>query len=143
MTNQKWFGGLLVLAIVGGLWMGGGTEVAGEDSESAGGGFKPVASVHALMEAQEHHFEEIKELLLNESAENRAKNLESEAEILAELANVNFYHKDRRDYQDWAASVRRDAVNLAKAAKAGDNSGMRELYKSINTTCNDCHDKYQ
>lgn len=143
MTNRRWIGGMVGLAVVTIFYFAGEAEVAGEDAGMDDGTFKPVASVHSLMEGQEHHFAEIKELLLDEGAKDRAKRLETEAEILAELANVNRFHKSKSDYQGWAVTLRNDAMKFAQAAKDSDNERMRALYKTINTTCNDCHDKYQ
>lgn len=119
---------------------------AGADGASGADAFKPVARVHSLMEGQEQHFANILSLLDDPNARKRAEHIAVQAEVLAELANVNIRNRDKDDYRTWAAAVRDQALELAKEADKGgtaDEQRMRALYKQIGDTCKSCHDVYQ
>ena len=108
--------------------------------------FKPVASLHSLMEGQDMHFSAIGVLLDQPDAKNRGKRLIVEAELLAELANVNMLTRDKEDYRGWASEVRGMSLDLARLAKKGDGGSEKEmklLYRKLNKTCLRCHDAYQ
>ena len=69
-----------------------------------------------------------------------------DAEVLAELANVNRYNHDKEDYRAWATQLRDQALQLASQAKAAgsqEDARMKEQYKKIKATCTACHDVYQ
>jgi len=69
-----------------------------------------------------------------------------EAEVLAELANVNTFHKDKADYRGWAATLRDTSLELATEAqkkKDADESRLASLFKKLKKTCMACHDMYQ
>jgi hypothetical protein len=105
--------------------------------------FKPAASVHSLMEAQDYHFDQMKEQIASDK-DNRFKILETQAEILAELANVNGFHQEKEDYVNWASQMRSLALDVAKAAKAKDPDKAKGLISQINKNCcTACHDVYQ
>jgi len=105
--------------------------------------FAPVAPVLSLMAAQDYHFEQMKEQVGSES-KSRFSELQTQAEIIAELANVNRFHEpDKADYVQWCNLMRGTALEVAKAAKAKDIKKAKSLIAKINTTCNDCHDEYQ
>lgn len=119
---------------------------AGAEGATAASAFKPVASVHSLMEGQDQHFANIMDLLDNPKAKKRAKHIVVEAEVLAELANVNIRNRDKDDYRAWATAVRDKSLELAKEADKGstaDEKRLRTIYKQINDTCTACHDMYQ
>ena len=108
--------------------------------------FKPAASVHSLMEGQDRFFVGISQLLGDPGARNRAKRLVVEAELLAELANVNTHNRIEADYVEWAGQIRDTAMKLAgeaKKKKGADEARMDKLYKQLKATCMACHDQYQ
>lgn len=105
--------------------------------------FSPVASLETLMQAQEDHFHQISKLLDDTDARGRARRLAATAEIMAELANVSAYHRDRKAFRAFAIEVRDRAVELAreagKAANA-DETRMRAIFQKIEANCTGCHD---
>ena len=107
--------------------------------------FKPAASLHALMSGQVQHFMAIGELIADPGAKGRAGRLRVEAELLAELANVNIYHRDKTDYRGWAAELRDTSLALAAEArkKPPDQDRMVSLHAKLKATCGACHDVYQ
>ncbi len=108
--------------------------------------FKPAASVHSLMQGQGRFFEGITQLLEDPTARDRADRLMVEAELLAELANVNRHNQSEVDYIEWAGQLRDTALELAREAKKkkdADEARMRKLHKKLKATCLACHDHYQ
>ena len=108
--------------------------------------FKPVASIETLMKGQDEQFQAIGELLDDPSIRGRTRKLVMRGELLAELANVNTYHRSDSDYRGWASDLRTASLALAAEAKKrkdADNEKMKELFAQLDTTCNACHDKYQ
>jgi len=108
--------------------------------------YKPVSQVQFLMEGQKMHFKAAAGMVKNKNAEERYEHIQMNAEVLAELANVNTYNKDKEDYRRWAAQVRDLALKLSaeagKESKADENT-MRKILTEINDTCVSCHDVYQ
>lgn len=113
-----------------------------QQGAAAAGDYKPVASVHALMVGQDEQFGKIRELIVDESAEDRFEHLQVAAEILAELCNINAHRAEHDDYREWAAGARSASLELAKAAKSKDAEQFKPLSKQIQIHCRDCHDKY-
>jgi cytochrome c556 len=108
--------------------------------------FKPVAEVKSLMHGQNTFFKEITTLLDEPSGEKRNQELHESAQVLAELANVNRFNKDKDDYRNWATQLRDTALELAATAKKNDATQperMKTLYKKLKDTCQACHDVYQ
>jgi len=108
--------------------------------------FKPVASVHSLMEGQGHYFKGLGKLIKNPDAPKRLKYIHRKAEILAELANVNTHNRKEADYRAWAASVRDDALTIAREARKkgnADEAVFKKAFSSMKKTCGACHDVYQ
>lgn len=137
---------LTIVLLAGCVWCL--TLVARADSGSAApsGSFKPAASLDGLMYGQVQHFKAIGKLVKNKNAEDRAERLAMEAQVLAELANVNIYHKDKADYRGWAETLRDTSLELATEAekkKDADQSRLESLHKKLKKTCMACHDIYQ
>ena len=109
--------------------------------------FKPVASIDSLMRGQEQQFDALKTLMGNTGARGRAAGLVRAAELLAELANVNHQHSEKRaDYNQWTIKMRTLALDIAaeaKKRKKADDAKMNTLLGEIENTCNACHDVYQ
>ena len=108
--------------------------------------FKPAASVHSLMQGQGRFFEGITQLLEDPTARDRVGRLMVEAELLAELANVNTHNRREADYVEWAGQLRDTALELAREAKKkkdADEARMKKLHKKLRSTCMACHDHYQ
>lgn len=109
--------------------------------------FKPVASLDSLMRGQEQQFEALRSLLKDTEVRGRTAQLVRAAELLAELANVNQRHaEDRADYDAWTVKMRTLALEIAgeaKKRKSADEGKMNAAFKSLEATCNACHDMYQ
>ena len=112
---------------------------------SAVGPFKPVATVGSLMHGQRTFFKEIGAALENPATEDRKEVIEDAAEVLAELANVNRYNEEKKDYRTWATQLRDTALRLAREAekKQADEQQMKGYFQKIKETCIACHDAYQ
>lgn len=107
--------------------------------------FEPVMPVFSLMIEQERHFEKITSLIRDDSAKERFENLRHEALALAEMANINAYHKlaaRHDDYRNWTIDLKNSAVKLADFAKTKDLDQAKLIVGKINQTCNACHDKH-
>ncbi len=108
------------------------------------GPFKPVADLEMLMEAQGAHLEGI-EGALKSGGDKAMKSVRFHAEVLAELANVNRYHKDKADYVGWATQLRDTAMELARKADdaaGADAASLAPLVTKLKDTCTACHDVY-
>jgi len=119
---------------------------AANSEPTSGAAFKPVASVHSLMEGQGLVFSQLQMALGNKNAAQRAKQIHSYAEVLAELANVNTFNNEKADYRGWATQLRDTALALAAEGKknpAPDEGKVNELFSKIKNTCQACHDVYQ
>ena len=103
-------------------------------------------SLHSLMDEQDRHFDNMLDLLRDANAKKRFARLDHEARALAEMANINGYHKGARehdDYRNWAAQLKQQAIQFADLAKKKDIAAARKLAGKMNKTCKACHDKYQ
>lgn len=107
--------------------------------------FKPAASVDALMHGQQDQFKTINELVNNKAAKDRGKNIGVAAELLAELANVNSFNKDKADYQAWARDLRDTSLALSKDARKPDakDEDLKKTVERMKAICKACHDVYQ
>ena len=109
--------------------------------------FKPVASLDSLMRGQEQQFDALTKLLGTTGGRGRTAGLVRAAELLAELANVNHQHAEKRaDYNAWTIKMRTLALDIAteaKKRKKADDAKMNTLLNEIDATCNACHDVYQ
>jgi cytochrome c556 len=122
------------------------TRADSAEPEKAATAFRPVASVHTLMEGQGMFFKKIGDALQDPQAPKRKKEIAFGAELLAELANVNTHNKDLADYVQWAGQLRDTAMELAsEAQKKGDadEDKMNSLFSKLEATCKACHEKYQ
>ncbi len=108
--------------------------------------FKPVATVHSLMEGQGLVFKQIHSALTNPRTSKRSEQITAFSEVLAELANVNALNSDKEDYRGWAGQLRQTALELAAEAKKeknADDERMNTLLARLKNTCTACHDVYQ
>ncbi len=115
--------------------------------------YEPVISVHDLMEFQQEHFNEIKDRIRSRKTDPEGKDekkvkedyniLRKHAYMLGELANVNSFQSEKKDYVDWAKEQRKLSVDLAKAAQKNDLKSIETIGREIHNTCNKCHDKYE
>jgi hypothetical protein len=137
----------LIMAVLLGVCISYGV-LAGQPEHTAAVGsadenFKPVAPLISLMYAQDLHYARLNAFLVDESEKERAAKVRNEALTLAELANVNRFHKNKADYRQWADEVRGSALELAAAAAGGEFAKAKELSKRINNSCTACHKQYQ
>jgi hypothetical protein len=117
---------------------------APKDSPDAGAPplpYKPVASVHNLMEVQQDHFDELKKELRAEEPD--FDKVLAAILVVAELSNVNQYQSKQADFQEWAVDTRDVSLQLARAAREKDASASRDLVRQVHASCVKCHDKYQ
>ena len=122
------------------------TRADSAEPEKTADVFRPVASVHTLMEGQGVFFKKIGDALQDPQAAKRTKEIAFGAELLAELANVNTHNKDQADYVQWAGQLRDTAMELAGEAKKkgdADEDTMNSLFSRLAATCKACHEKYQ
>ncbi len=107
--------------------------------------FKPAAPVAALMNGQDILFKRMRDNLDKKDAKDRIASIATDAEVLAELANVNFHHQNKADYQGWASTLRDTALALSAEAKkpTADEAKLQTLTKKLDDTCLACHDKYK
>lgn len=117
------------------LALAGGQETAAPQPAVA---FQPVMSQHDLMEWQDRTFD-----ALRKDIGGKKKDAADQAWLLAELSNVNTQHSAESDYQGWAVQVRDAALDIAKAVKAKDFDRAKELARTMDATCDACHDKYR
>ncbi len=137
----------LTVCLMGGcIWcLALATRADSAQSVSSAGPFQPVASVESLMHGQVKFFKEIGELVEKPASSHRNEELHEYAEVLAELANVNRYNKDKTDYRDWATQLRDTSLELASEAKKKDtdDTRLKKLHAEMKTVCGACHDAYQ
>lgn len=118
-----------------------------QTAESAQPGpFKPVMPLLSLMVEQDRHFDRIIELVRNTDEEERFEKMRHEAYALAEMGNINGYHRGAQrheDYRQWAGQLRDLALQLAGDAERKSADGFADKAKQINATCKACHDKYK
>lgn len=107
--------------------------------------FKPVSSIESLMHGQGVFFKDIRKELKQPASKKRNKEIFEAAEVLAELANVNRFNRNKDDYRSWAIQVRDFSLELASAAKKGDatDEQLNAIVQKMGDTCGACHDVYQ
>lgn len=115
-------------------------------AQAPAGGYKPVSSVHGLMNGQNIMFARIQDAINNPATKKRGEQIETSAEVLAELANVNTYNAQKDDYRKWAGELRDTALELSKEGKKKDkldDAKMKQLVDKMKATCEACHKAYQ
>ena len=107
--------------------------------------FKPVSSIESLMHGQGVFFKDIRKELQQPASKKRNKEIFEAAEVLAELANVNRFNRNKDDYRSWAMQVRNLSLELAAAATKGDatDEQLNAIVQKMSATCGACHDAYQ
>jgi len=108
--------------------------------------FKPVMPLLALMGEQDAHFDNIRELIRNVDAPERFEKLRHEALALAEMANINGYHRgsqQHEDYRSWASDLKQQAIEMAGQAEKKDVDAIKASAKKVIHTCKACHEQYQ
>jgi soluble cytochrome b562 len=109
-------------------------------------GFTPVMPTLGLMIEQDRHFDRIRELIRFGEEKDRFEQMAHSAMALAEMANINSYHKGankNEDYRAWTLELKSLSVQLADHARAKKLDKIKATAKLINSTCKACHDKYQ
>ncbi len=110
-----------------------------QSKESSKAGFKPVQSIHNMMEGQKKLRSEIQAGILDKKWRNASR----AAWILAEIANVNQYQHSDAEYKGFAKKMSDQCVQLAKVLRKRDEKGARTQFKQLGQTCSSCHDKYK
>ena len=102
------------------------------------------ASLRSLMNGQAQHLETIGALLADPNAEDRAKRLVIEAELLAELARASGPLLKGIDHHDRALEHRAATRELAVEARRTDPSDpgrIAALHQKVAASCTGCHAK--
>ncbi len=108
--------------------------------------YSPVGSLDALMTGHGMAFGGIREALPDKENRRRPRTLQINAELLAELANINTYWGRRDDYRNWAGELRDTALELADAVKKRDSideARVEAAYRKLDATCTACHEVYK
>lgn len=101
--------------------------------------FRPISPRATLMEWHSQVFDE-----LNAGIARKNVDVADSAWLLAELANVNYFHSEKIDYRAWAGEMRDAAAELANTIRKNrDFNRAREIVKRIKDTCKQCHDMYK
>ena len=100
--------------------------------------FKPVQKIVVMMNGQKKLFGEIKAAIVDE----KLKEGETFAWLLAEIANVNHYQNDNTAYQSLADQMSQQCVLLAELMGKGDAKLAKEQFSQIGRTCGACHDQF-
>lgn len=129
------FGGLLAAGVVVLLCTG-----LSQDSTPPAkpGTFSPAAPQEQLMKWHERAAKELKSNIDDKKEEKAA----AAAYLLAELANVNYFHRDDPKYHEFATQLKTLALDAAKALEKKDLAAADELNKKIGKTCEACHDAF-
>lgn len=112
----------------------------------ADGEYQPVASLDALMVGHGMASGKIRKSLADTANDRRWRDIQLNAELLAELGNVNVSWGRRDDYKDWARELRDTALGMAAEAKKRgemDDDVLRAAYEKIDATCSACHEVYK
>lgn len=140
-VQTRWAMGMVTLA-VGALVL----LTRDTSAQAPAAGYKPVSSVHGLMNGQNIVFARIQDAINNEGTKKRSEQIEVFSEVLAELANVNTFNAQKDDYRKWAGELRDTALELAKEGKKKgemDAAKMKALVEKMKATCEACHKAYQ
>lgn len=106
---------------------------------SAKAKFKPVQSIHDMMEGQKKLWTEIREGILDKQWDEASKS----AWILAEIANVNQYQHESKEYKGYARKMSSNCAKLAKLLKKREEKSAKMMVTQIGETCSACHDQFK
>ncbi len=134
---------LSVVLMAGCIWCLALASRADGNQSAAVGPFKPVAEIESIMHGKNIFFKEITEQLEKPAGEKRNQEMFESAQVLAELANVNRFNKEKDDYRNWATQLRDTALEFAASAKKAEQDKLKNLYQKMKGTCQACHDAYQ
>lgn len=111
----------------------------GVAAASPGSPYKPVQSLHHMMEGQNKLLKEIKAGIIDKAL----KDAMVSAWILAEISNSNQYQNEDPAYRELAVRVSQQCVELAQTLKKGDEKAAMTQLNAIGQTCGACHDKFK
>ncbi|HPF39794.1 MAG TPA: cytochrome c [Phycisphaerae bacterium] len=146
--NRKSRMGLVVavamIAVAGSQLIAGPKPVkpkkeADKPAEKPAQAYTPVLNIEQTMEGQGALMKSIK----NGIIDGAWSEAEKSALILAEVSNTNQYHKDAKDYQDWAKDLSKTALDLAGSLKKRDEAESKTLMQKAGATCKACHEVYK
>jgi hypothetical protein len=120
------------------------TSKAADGAAPPTAAYKPVAGIDPLMHKQQDIFDEMGKAL-DGGKDDDLKKVQADAQLMAELSNINAHQKpDKEDFVKWARDARDQSLALAKAAGAKDVEGSKTILKrQLKATCAACHEKYQ
>ncbi len=130
---------LIALAATTAMLQAQGDPAPQGGAEQPAAAFKPVQSVHDMMEGQKKLYEEIKDGVLDKQWDDAARS----AWILAEIANVNRFQNEAAEYKGFARQMSEDCSKLAQALKKREADVAKELVQKVGQTCSACHNKFR
>jgi len=145
------------LVILVGVFLGGLAVVAARDSKASGAqadtvqAFKPVAPLLVVMENVDDLYGEFPKMIREKDKEKdkdkekkQLLKLKKESQFISELFNVAYYHKQEKDWRDWAVKNREQFLKLAgQCDQGGDSKALKATLDTIDATCEACHEKYR
>jgi len=141
---------ILMALVLGGLaFLPADHSSAAEPQAGAASGFKPVAPLLVVMENVDDLYGEFPKIIREKDKDKdkekkQLERLKKESQFLAELFNVAYYHKQEKDWQDWAVKNREQFLKLAgQCEQGGDTKSLKATLESIDATCEACHTKYR
>jgi hypothetical protein len=134
---------LIVTCIAAMALIGGAFVVRADDdkpaAKTAAKEFKPVLSVHTLMEGQQYLFGNLRSLV----SERKWEDAHVAAGLLAELGNVNVHHAKDDAYTEFAQTMSGKSKSLSDMLKRKDAEGSKRLMSEVGASCKACHDKFR
>lgn len=120
------------------LCIGASLSLAQSEQAAPAATFAPAAPHEALMEWHERAFKELNEQIAAKKESKASEN----AWLLAELANVNSFHRPDAKYRELATQLKSLAVETATVLKRKDLPAAQQLTKKLEATCTACHDAF-
>jgi cytochrome c556 len=133
---------VLAVALLLSITEGRGAATA---AEAAGGGYKLVAPLDAVMAVVGDVYKRMPEQLKAGTPKD-LKDLKRESLFIAEMANLAGCLQDRAGQKEWKAaadSMKTKALAMADAAGKKDGAKFAGLHKEAEGSCKSCHDKYR
>ena len=139
---------LLSLVAVGSVMMTADFSVRANEARAVASEPQPVDdSMHHFMEyVYEPAYKRLRTSMADEPADKQAwKGIKGDALTLAECANLLLSRAPDEDADTWrelSATVRGHGGDLYQAARQSDYAAASKAYKTMITSCNDCHDHF-
>ena len=138
------------VAVVVGLSVFSGLEspsaplpTATGQAKNAESGYKPVVPIDILMDMVSDGYDDI----LDQIKAKKFSKTRKAAYAVAEYMNIAQYHwseevkeKDRAKWKTISLAIRGEMLKAAQLAKKKDLAGVSKILKSVEDSCESCHD---